>query len=89
MYNNASELVNISVFGCKAKKLVETLGCDRNTLRDALGQVLGWKVLLQLQKLEDTAASRIDNLDEDPMLAIKTAAEALLIKPIKLLKARD
>lgn len=78
MYVNASELINLAVFGCKAKKLSEKLGCDRSAIRDNID----WRLNLQLQKLEDTVMRRVDEFDEHPLEAVKKSAEALLIKPM-------
>ena len=84
MYKNVSDMVNVAVFGCSAKKLTEKLGCDRDNLREELGRKLGWKALLQIQKVEDTATIRIDEYDEHPRTAIESIVKALIVRQIQL-----
>lgn len=76
LYVNASQRVDLVVFGRKAKKLATDLGVDPNSLRDALTP----KELLLLQEVEDTAVRLIDLRDVHPEEAVNQMSERLLIQ---------
>lgn len=76
LYVNASQRVDLVVFGRKAKKLAQDLGVDSNNLRDALTP----KELLLLQEVEDTAVRLIDLRDVHPEEAVNQMSERLLIQ---------
>ena len=76
LYVNASQRVDLVVFGRKAKKLAQDLGVDPNSLRDALTP----KELLLLREVEDTAVRLIDLLDVHPEEAVNQMSERLLIQ---------
>jgi len=75
LYTNAAEAVNLAIFNRKAKRLAEELGADRNRLRDSFNS----EELLYIREVEDTAVRLIDQLDINPVDAVKMAAERLLI----------
>ncbi|MEG3880182.1 hypothetical protein QT972_22740 [Microcoleus sp. herbarium7] len=76
LYVNASQRVDLVVFGRKAKKLAQDLGVDPNNLRDALTP----KELLLLREVEDTAVRLIDLRDVHPEEAVNQMSERLLIQ---------
>lgn len=77
MYSNVSEAVNLVVFGKKAKKLAENLGVPKESLRSQFTS----DELQLIREVENTATRMIDKLDTDPLEAVKTAGERLLIAP--------
>ena len=76
LYVNASQRVDLVVFGRKAKKLATDLGVEPNCLRDALTP----KELLLLREVEDTAVRLIDLRDVHPEEAVAQTSERLLIQ---------
>lgn len=76
LYVNASQRVDLVVFGRKAKKLAQDLGVAPDNLRDALTP----KELLLLQEVEDTAVRLIDLRDIHPEEAVNQMSERLLIQ---------
>lgn len=78
LYNNASDLVNLTVFGRKAKRLIEDFGADRNKLRDWMtADELKW-----VAEVEDLAARLIENSDFHPCDAVKEAGRRLIIPTV-------
>jgi hypothetical protein len=75
MYPNASDLVNLSVFGRKAKALSEDWKVDRNTIRDHMTpRELQW-----IAEVEDLAARLVEQDEINPCDAVKIARERLSI----------
>jgi hypothetical protein len=75
LYTNAAEAVNLAIFNRKAKRLAEELGADRDRLRDSFNS----DELLYIREVEDTAVRIIDQLDINPVEAVKMSADRLLI----------
>lgn len=75
MYSNASEAVNLVVFGKKAKKLCEELGVAKEDLRDCFDG----DNLQIIREVENTAMRLIDKKDVDPLEAIKQCGDRLAI----------
>lgn len=75
MYTNASEAVNLQVFGRRANQLCKDIKAHRSELREALSP----QELLLVQEVEDTAMRLIDSFDVHPLRAVKDAASRLLI----------
>lgn len=73
---NASQRVDLVVFGRKAKKLAQDLGVDPTNLRDSLTP----QELLLLREVEDTAVRLIDLRDIHPEEAVNQMSERLLIQ---------
>ena len=73
LYTNASNKVNLQVFGVSAKKLRE-LGIDSRDNYSA-------DQLFQVRKLEDVAITLIDRFDVEPTEAVKQAAERIFLEP--------
>lgn len=75
MYPNASDLVNLSVFGRKAKALSESWHVDRAEIRDHMTP----KELRWISEVEDLAARLVDQEDLNPCDAVKVARDRLSI----------
>lgn len=75
MYINASEQVNLIVFGRKAKRLADDLQIPPATLRDGMTS----EELQLVREVENTAMRMIDRLDMNPLEAVKLAGVNLLI----------
>lgn len=79
MYINATDLVNLAVFGRKAKQLVEDFGATREKLRDWMNpDELRW-----VYEVEELAKRLIDQTDMHPCDAVKEARDRLVIPVVK------
>lgn len=74
LYANASQQVDLAVFGRVAKKLASDLNSPREHLRDSFTS----EELQLVREVENTAMRLIDNLDIHPIEAVKQAKERLL-----------
>lgn len=75
MYSNASEAVNLVVFKKKAKKLSEEMGVSSKDLRSHFDI----SYLNLILEVEDTAMRLIDKMDIDPIDAIKSCSDRLVL----------
>lgn len=75
MYINASDQVNLVVFGRKSKRLAEDLQIPKDVLRDNMTS----DELQLLREVENTSIRMIDRLDMNPIEAVKLAGVNLLI----------
>jgi hypothetical protein len=75
MYINASEQVNLVVFGRKAKRLADDLQIPPKVLRDGMTS----EELQLLREVENTSMRMVDRLDMNPLEAVKAAGVNLLI----------
>jgi hypothetical protein len=75
MYINASEQVNLVVFGRKAKRLADDLQIPPQVLRDGMTS----EELQLLREVENTSMRMVDRLDMNPLEAVKAAGVNLLI----------
>jgi hypothetical protein len=82
MYANASQQIDLVVFGRVAKKLAEDLNAPRENLRDAFTA----EELQLVREVEATAMRMIDQLDIHPREAVAQCASRLLI-PVQTRKA--
>lgn len=82
MYANASQQVDLVVFGRVAKKLAEDLQASRENLRDAFTA----EELQLVREVEATAMRMIDQMDIHPREAVAQCASRLLI-PVQTRKA--
>lgn len=75
MYPNVSDLVNLAVFGRKAKQLVEDFGASRDKLRDWMtADELRW-----VYEIEELTKRLIDQFDMHPIDAAKESRNRLVI----------
>jgi hypothetical protein len=82
MYTNASQQVDLVVFGRIAKKLAEDLEVSRENLRDSFTS----DELQLVREVENTAMRRIDRFDTHPIEAVATCSDRLAI-PVQTRKA--
>lgn len=73
IYKNATDELYRQVYGKQAKKLVETLGCDKQHLRDSLSI----DELVVISSIEDTAMRLVDS-DVPPQDAMLQAASRVM-----------
>ena len=74
MYTNATNKLYQLVYDRQARKLVEAIGCQKNSLRDNLSR----KELQVLSAIEDVATQLIEQRDTHPSDAIVEAVERVL-----------
>jgi hypothetical protein len=74
MYTNATNKLYQLVYDRQARKLVEAIGCQKNSLRDNLSR----KELQVLSAIEDVATQLIEQRDIHPSDAIVEAVERVL-----------
>ncbi len=74
MYSNVSDILNLALFGRKARHLAEDLKVDPKDLRDALS----YRELSHVDNVEDLAVRLMDSTDMTPIEAIKESCRRLL-----------
>jgi hypothetical protein len=75
MFSNASDQVDLAVFGRRAKKLATDLKAPKGRLRDSFTA----EELQLVREVENTATRLIDFQDVHPIEAVRQAKERLLI----------